>query len=134
MIALNLTSSSCNKGNAYTIPSTLDPRVRRFERGRDVLLVDPGKDGHCVDWVLLECSASGITSKDSTGVWRLEPDEFGILARGSGFAGNLREARHTYFAPSEEGEHGYVFYIKPRLLAWAFDCLREWFDFDDGES
>jgi len=108
--------------------------LRRFDRGHDVLLVEV--DGICVNWVLLECESHEPAQREADGTWTKLPDEYGKLAEGTGIAGALREPRHTWFEPTP-GDGlipGYTFYVKPRLIAWAFDCLREWFDFDDGED
>lgn len=45
---------------------------------------------------------------------------------GEGFAGGLRELRHTYWGDPDAG--GYVFYPDGELIAEAFAQLSEWFD------
>lgn len=73
-----------------------------------------------IEWALLDC----VSSQHSDG----SPDQYEVAMHGSGVGSSLREARHTYF-----GEKGYIYYVNPALLAWAFGCLREWFDFDGEE-
>lgn len=94
--------------------------VRQFWRGDDVLLVMV-REGIHVDWALMDWAGS-----NDEGV------RHGLVMRGAGPSSSLREPRHTYFGPDAESQ-GYLFYVKPRLLAWAFDCLREWFDYEGDE-
>lgn len=94
---------------------TLDapPGAVVFERGDDRLVVI--EIDMSVRWALLEWTGDMGDGSHA---------EYDIEAHGYGYSGALREARHTYF-----GDEGYVFYVDPLRLAWAFDCLRRWFDF-----
>ena len=47
---------------------------------------------------------------------------------GRGFAGSLRELRHTYWG--EQPDSNYIFYPRGDLIADAFAKLRRWFDCD----
>lgn len=76
------------------------------------------EDGGHVRWVLLEW-VMGDHGQDPLAL-------YAVLAHGSGHASGLREARHTYF-----GENGYVYYVNPAVLTWAFGQLRRWFDFEE---
>lgn len=91
------------------------PGSKTHARG-DARLVVLVNDAEWVDWILLR--------------WRSHMDDadvFGVVAHGCGFAGSLRECRHTYFG--EPGDDGYVFYVEPWMLTWAFEKLAEYFDF-----
>lgn len=48
-----------------------------------------------------------------------------LLFRGCGPSGNLRECRHIYWRPAEDG---YVFYAPFQVIIDAFTALRRWFD------
>jgi len=93
---------------------------RVLERGANRLVVRPASDTHGVHWALLDC----VSSEYSDG----SPDQYHVTMHGWGTGDPLREARHTWV-----GDDGYVFYVDPSAIAWAFDCLREWFDFDGDE-
>ena len=96
--------------------------VTSFPLPDGMLLVRSHGDSHLPD-----------TDEDTLVEWCLL-DEIGssggnrayeILCKGHGYAGALREPRHTQFA-----NKGYVFYINPHLLADAFKVLEKWFDFE----
>ena len=90
---------------------------RVMEHGNNRLVVKV--DGYGIDWALLRW-VSGPSEPGK------EPEQYQVEMHGCGVTSKyLREARHTYF-----GEKGYIYYVNPALLAWAFGCLREWFDFD----
>lgn len=57
-----------------------------------------------------------------------EGDGYELVAHGWGISGSLREARHTYFGPDGSG---YIFYVEPWVLAWAFAKLATYFDFQE---
>ncbi len=100
-------------GHAYRLgPSTAIVR----ERGDHRLLVHVDDEGAWIVWALFERDGA-----DDDG-----DVDYSLVAHGCGISGALREARHTYFGERD----GYLFYVNPGLIAWAFEQLREWFDFD----
>lgn len=107
--------------------------VRRFDKqaepvtlengGDAVLLVRLSDDSFFVDWILLEwCCGPSVKHDGSPG----DEAHYKVMAQGSGCAGNLREPRHTYFNPDEDG---YMFYLNFDALAWGIGILRQWLDF-----
>jgi hypothetical protein len=81
-----------------------------------VLLVRT-QDDEKVEWALLNfVSALGGPPYSEV--------RYEVTAHGYGFGPTLGEARHTWF-----GEEGYVFSVRPALLAWAFGVLETWFRF-----
>lgn len=99
--------------------------VEEFRRGDHRLRVLVEDHFH-VSWALLEWA--GGPSVDVHGK-EVEPAHYQVVAHGYGPSGSLREPRHTYF-----GDEGYVFYVQPALLAWGFEQLKRWFDFDGEEA
>lgn len=83
----------------------------KLECGPHLLLVQEDANSISVHWVLLGWIAT---------------DTYEIVASGDGVAGSLREPRHTWF-----GDNGYIFYVNPKLLTWAFKQLERWFDFPE---
>lgn len=74
-----------------------------------------------VQWALLEWCTSNMDGSSPT---------YDAVAHGMGFSspsGSVREPRHTWFGD----ENGYVYYVNPALLAWAFSVLGRWFDYDE---
>lgn len=112
---------TCDDDLVYLRPSA----CRVMERGSDRLVVCEDKDDEgltrWIDWALLSWVSGPSTPGDG-------PEQYSVTMHGSGAGGILRESRHTYF-----GDKGYVFYVSPKTIAWAFDCLREWFDYDGDE-
>lgn len=99
--------------------------VRRINRGLDALLI-LDNDGW-IRWALMTCE--GYPTDDPTAI------RFQLAMHGEGPGGkddSLREPRHTWFGPSAY-QRGYLFYVQPKLLDWAFDQLREFFDFAGDE-
>ena len=74
-------------------------------------------EGHKVEFEVFEF-LHGPSTDGSIGAF------YDVVFHGEGFAGALRECRHTWW-----GDEGYVFYPSPELLASAFAALTEWFDF-----
>jgi hypothetical protein len=72
-------------------------------------------DGSEVSWVLFR-----FTSSDADG------DLWERLADGEGYAGELRELRHSAWGETEN--RGYIFYPPLATIAAACEALREWFD------
>lgn len=58
----------------------------------------------------------------------VEPAMFEHVFHGGGPAKVLRELRHTYWG--EPNNNGYIFYPHGKLIAAAFEALKEWFDCD----
>lgn len=54
-----------------------------------------------------------------------KPVMISVIFYGNGFAGSLRECRHTHWG---EGGNGYVFYPPGALIKAAIDYLGKWFD------
>lgn len=81
--------------------------------GSKLLLHEGGEDGVIVIWCLLRCLGTGH-----------DGPVYVVYMHGSGIYGMLREPRHTYF-----GEDGYISFVQPKLLAWAFNKLSRWFDY-----
>lgn len=79
-----------------------------------VILITKDEEGEdfCVSWLLL-----AYVGTDGGG-----ENFYEFQATGQGYAGALREARHTYIRP-------YLFYIRPELFTAAFSALAKWFDF-----
>jgi hypothetical protein len=98
-----------------TIHLLHSPYRTTLERGDSRLLVHD-HDG-VVTWALLGFAESNV---DGSNV------RYEVLVHGSGVGSTLREPRHTWFGD----ESGYVFSVRPALLAWAFGELARWFDFD----
>jgi len=62
--------------------------------------------------------------------WSSEDDsgpEVRVLFRGSGTGGNLRELRHTYWAPVTDG---YLFYMPIEKTVALLTAMKEYFDGD----
>lgn len=75
----------------------------------------------------LSASKVSIALFDSEGDW--DDDEwFRCVFHGYGYAGGLRELRHTYWGEADRA--GYIYYVNARLIADAFAILRRWFDLD----
>lgn len=67
-----------------------------------------------VSFVVFAFSSSNVDGTDAV---------YECIFHGNGFAGGLRELRHSYW-----GEDGYVFYPSATLIAGAFKELQRWFD------
>ena len=107
---------------------TVIPLRKRYpDYDPDLLLItDCDADAHepnckgdgLVTWALVECQ-----SWKEGGI----PDEYSLLAEGYGPSSNLRECRHTYFYPLDEG---YGYYIYADSFIKLFEALKKWFDFE----
>lgn len=104
-------------GPQYTL--ALADNVRLFARGEDRLVVLV-REQLFVDWALLEYAGHPSAQPDAV--------RYMLVMHGDGPSASLREPRHTYFGGDADAA-GYVFYVQPKVIDWAFDCLREWFDF-----
>lgn len=88
-----------------------------FDEGYDRWVIRILDDEHWIKWYLFECCQRGITDGS---------EEYIIYMCGEGPGGEdvLREPRHTWF-----GKDGYIFYVKPNLIAWCFEKLKKYFDY-----
>lgn len=82
--------------------------------GKLILNIDENK----IDFAVMEFYSSGV---NDTNVLLSE------IFHGVGFAGGLRECRHTYWGGDWGGE-GYVFYPNGKIIADAFEKLSKYFD------
>lgn len=96
------------------IPTVID--IIEHNLGNDLLLIRIHNEC-CLDFILLESYSSNADGTNKT---------YQRLCEGSGVQG-LRECRHTYFYPDEEG---YSFYYPKKLFDKMFKILEEYFDFD----
>jgi hypothetical protein len=96
----------------YYLIRPQDDVIREDGPGGVLLVHEEDEHKLHVTWALLE----------SVGA-----DRYQLVAHGAGPSGNLREPRHTFFGHEADG---YVFYVRPKLLAWGFKILERWFDFD----
>ncbi len=79
-------------------------------------VVDPG-DGSRVMFAAFDWSCGPASPPDGVG------DLYRVLFTGEGFAGSLREMRHTNW-----GEDGYLFYCNRQVVIEALTALGKWFD------
>lgn len=87
------------------------------KHGNDMLAVRVEDDGFKVSFALLTFHTSDAGGANTT--WT-------CIANGEGYAGNLRELRHTWWGGTENG--GYIFYPPMRAIAQAMEILGKWFD------
>lgn len=55
-----------------------------------------------------------------------DDNSYEVLACGNGVSGVLREIRHTYWGPTNDG---YIFEPSRKEMIWMMDTLSTWFDF-----
>jgi hypothetical protein len=90
--------------------------IKRYFGDDCVLLVE--EVNHVVNFALLRYIMGNPQDGPIEAVYVIE-------MHGSGIGDCLREPRHTYF-----GEEGYISYVSPKRLAWAFDILAAWFNYE----
>jgi hypothetical protein len=107
---------------AYFIDASASPEVIQIsskEPKWGAVAVIEETDNGGVSWAVFE-----FVSQELNGL--LKPTAlpvYALFAYGRGYAGGLREARHTYFNP-------YMFYLKKDMMTDMFNVLSKYFDFD----
>lgn len=86
-----------------------------------LLAIRASDNGTTIDFAMFELTASDLEESVDT-------NRYQVIFHGRGYAGNLRECRHVFFGGRDD-DSGYVYYVRPNLIAEAFKVLEEWFDF-----
>lgn len=111
-----------NDNPVYAEPDIRRIATRVIDLPRGLLAVRI--EGIHVEVVLFELSGGPMTRN---GI-EVDPATYNRVFHGSGPSGSLRELRHTYWG--EPDNSGYIFYPNGKLIAAAFEALKEWFDCD----